>query len=259
MGLIDRLLHAHTIMVYTLLYAPIVMVIFFSFVNSKYMDLRSGLSLRWYIKLFNDTKVWEAFWNSIWIGLVVTLVSVVLGILVSFALTRYEFKGTTAIDYLLYIPIIIPEIAESLSILIFFITFNIPLSPWTVVIGHIAFDISFAAVVIRARMAGFDRSVEEAARILGANEIQTFIKVTIPILMPGIIASAFMAFSMSYGDYIKTSFTRGPGFNTLPIHIMTSAARGGFAPTLNALTSFSLSVAIVLALGRIIMERRAYT
>lgn len=259
MGLIDKVLHAYTIMVYTFLYAPIVLVIFFSFVNSKYMDLRSGLSFRWYFKLFSDPKVWEAFWNSIWIGLVVTLVSVLLGILVSFALTRYEFKGTTVIDYLLYIPIIIPEIAESLSLLIFYIAFNVPLTAWTVVIGHIAFDISFAAVVIRARMAGFDRSVEEAARILGANELQTFIRVTMPILMPGIIASAFMAFSMSYGDYIKTSFTRGPGFNTLPIHIMTSAARGGFAPTLNALTTFSLTIAFVLALGRLIIEKRAYT
>jgi spermidine/putrescine transport system permease protein len=181
----------------------------------------------------------------------VAIVSVVLGTLTALAMTRYSFKGKTTVDSLIYIPIIIPEIAEALTLLLFYLWIGWGLSRgfMTVLIGHIAYDISFAFIVIRARMAGFDRSLEEAAQTLGANELQTFFRVTLPILMPGIIAGGLLAFTLSYDDFYKSVFTTGPGFETLPLRIWSMAARGGVSPELSALTTVALLSSMGLALA----------
>ncbi|MEM3819814.1 MAG: ABC transporter permease subunit, partial [Nitrososphaerota archaeon] len=154
------------------------------------------------------------------------------------------------------IPVIIPEIAEALSLLIMYIFLNIPLGPVTVIIGHIAFDVSFVTIVMRARMAGYDKSIEEAARTLGANEFQTFFRITLPTLYPAILAAGLLAFTLSFDDLIKTLFTTGPGFKTLPLIVWSSAARGGVSPELNSLSSFALSISFLFAVFRLRAERR---
>jgi spermidine/putrescine transport system permease protein len=192
------------------------------------------------------------------VAVVVAIVSVVFGTLTALAMARYSFKGKATVDGLLYIPIIIPEIAEALTLLLFYLWIGWGWSRGfiTVLLGHIAYDISFAFVVIRARMAGFERSLEEAAQTLGANEFQTFFRVTLPILMPGIVAGGLLAFTLSYDDFYKTLFTTGPGFETLPLRIWSMAARGGVSPELSALTTVALLSSMGLALAYQWFSRR---
>jgi spermidine/putrescine transport system permease protein len=225
-------------------------MVIFSFNNSTLLGAWQGFTLDWYTTLFQSREIWQALYNSVAVAAIVAVFSVVFGTLTALSMTRYSFKGKTTVDSLLYIPMIIPEIAEALTLLLFYllIGWGLGLGFMTVLIGHIAYDISFAFVVIRARMTGFDRSLEEAAQTLGANEIQTFFRITLPILMPGIIAGGLLAFTLSYDDFYKSAFTTGPGFETLPLRIWSMASRGGVSPELNALTTVAFGISISLAL-----------
>jgi spermidine/putrescine transport system permease protein len=255
MKITDLILKIYTVFFLAVIYLPIAILIFFSFNESRSKIVFTGFTLENYYSLISNYAVWDSFYNSIWTAIVVTVVSVFLGIMISYGVTRYEFKGKNMLDILMLIPIIIPEIVEALTLLVFLIILGIRLSPYTVIIGHIAFDISFAYIVIKARMAGYDPQFEEAARTLGANEIQTFTKVTLPILMPGIVSAALIAFLQSYDDFIKTFFTRPPGFTTLPVYIWNMASRRGFALDLNALATFIVVISIVFAYVRLKVER----
>lgn len=247
----DLALKIFTMLVFVLIYGPIVVMVFFSFNNSATLGVWRGFTLNWYSRLFQIGEIWQALYNSLSVAAIVAIVSVVLGTLTALAMTRYSFKGKTTVDSLLFIPIIIPEISEALTLLLFYLWVGWGWSRgfMTVLLGHIAYDISFAFVVIRARMAGFDRSLEEAAQTLGANEFQTFFRVTLPILMPGIVAGGLLAFTLSYDDFYKTMFTTGPGFETLPLRIWSMAARGGVSPELSALTTIALLSSMGLALA----------
>lgn len=254
----DRVLKAYTFTILSIMYIPIVVLIVFSFNESKSKVVFTGFTLENYYSLINNYRVWEAFYNSIWIAVVVTVVSIVLAILMAYGVTRYEFRGKAIIDSLMLVPIIIPEIVESLTLLVFLVIIGIELSPYTVIIGHVAFDISFAYVVIKARMAGYDPQFEEAARTLGADEFRAFTKITLPILAPGIAAAALIAFLESYDDFIKTFFTRPAGFMTLPVYIWNMASRRGFPLDLNALAAFVVAISLVFAFVRKRVERGVY-
>ena len=245
-----------TALVFIFLYAPIVVMVIFSFNEAKSLGVITSFSLKWYEKAFSNIEVWTALYNSVWVGVVVTVVSLILGFLMAMAITRFSFVGKPIIDALILIPIIIPEITESLSLLIMYVFLSIPLGPLTVIIGHIAFNISFVTVVLRARMAGYDKSVEEAARTLGANEIQTFLRITMPLMYPALLAAGLLAFTLSFDDLIKTLFTTGPGFKTFPLIVWSQAARGGVSPDLNALASFALSISLIFAVMRIRVEKK---
>jgi len=249
MKIFDRILKSFTFFILILMYLPIVIMIFFSFNSTKSLVRFTGFSFRWYSELFQDKIVWGALYNSITVAVAVTVISVVLALLMANAMVRYEYKGGSLIDAFIYIPIVIPEITESLALLIFLGVIGFPKGFWSVVLGHATFGATFAVVVLRARIAGFRKSVEEAARTLGADEIQTFFRITLPILMPGIIAS--------FDDFIKTSFTRGVGFQTLPLVIYSSAKRGGVSPGLNALSTFSFGVSLLFSAVRLFTLRRA--
>lgn len=212
--------------------------------------------MKWYERVMANPDVWRALYNSVWVGAAVTAVSIILGLMMAIAVTRYNFSGKSMLESLILIPIIIPEIAEALSLMMMYIFLNIPLGPATVIVGHIAFSISYVTVVMRARMAGYDKSIEEAARTLGANELQTFLRITLPTLYPAILAAGLLAFTISFDDLIKTLFTTGPGFKTLPLVIWSSAARGGVSPELNSLSSFALSISFLFAVFRLRTERR---
>ncbi len=245
-----------TVIVFLFLYAPIVIMIIFSFNEAKSLAVFTSFSLKWYEKIFANAEVWTSLYNSVWVGAVVTAMSVVLGMMMAFSLTRFRFIGKPILDALILIPIIIPEITEALSLLIMYVFLNVPLGPFTVIIGHAAFDIAFVTVVLRARMVGYDKSVEEAARTLGANELQTFFKITLPMMYPAILASGLLAFTLSFDDLIKTLFTTGPGFKTLPLIVWSSAGRGGVSPDLNALSTFAISISFLFAIFRIRVEKK---
>jgi spermidine/putrescine transport system permease protein len=243
----DRLLKAYSFFVLAFLYIPIFSMIMFSFNDSRLTAAWRGFTLKWYASLVGSSDLWSAFYNTILVAVIVTLGSIALGTATAMAMSRYKFRGKDAFDAFLYIPIIIPEITEALSLLLLYVWGRVPLGLTTIILGHLTFAIPFAALVIRSRMVGFDRSVEEAAQSMGANEIQTFFRVTLPIISTGVIAGGLLAFTQSYDDFIKTAFTRGPGVNMLPTTIYNLARRGGVSPELNALATVALSISVVMA------------
>jgi spermidine/putrescine transport system permease protein len=244
----DKVLKGYSALVLAFLYVPILAMIVFSFNDSRLTAVWRGVTIRWYTALLGDSAIWGAFYNTMLVAVLVTILSAILGTLTALAMSRYKFKGKNAFDAYLYIPIIIPEITEALSLLLLYIWAGVPLGLPTIILGHLTFAIPFAALVIRSRMAGFDRSVEEAAQSMGANEVQTFFRITLPIISTGVIAGALLAFTQSYDDFIKTAFTRGPGVDMLPTTIYNLARRGGASPELNALATVALSISILMAI-----------
>ncbi len=247
MSIGDKILAVFSSLVYAFLYVPIIVVVLFSFNSSRMLGQFTGFSLKWYGVLLEDRIVWIAFYNSLNIAIITTLASLLFGMLAAYGVIRLDIGGKGIVDGLLYVPIIIPEIAEALSLLLFYKFAGYRLGWLTVLLGHIAFDISFVYVIIKARLSGFDKSLEEASLTLGANELQTFMRITLPLSLPGIIAAALIAFTLSFDDFIKTAFTTGPGFQTLPLIIWSQSARGGVGPEINALTSVIIALSMIFA------------
>lgn len=255
MRLGNQVLNLHGIISYIFLYAPIVLLFIFSFNNSKFASANwEGFSLRWYGELFHNEAIGAALKNSLIISLSSTFISVIFGTMVALAMERYTFRGKLAFDALLYLPIIIPDIAMAVMLLLFFVLVKMPLGRYTVIISHIAFNISFVAIVVRARLAQFDDSLEEAAQDLYANHWETFRRVTLPLLMPGILGGALLAFTLSLDDFVITFFTSGPGATTLPLRIY-SMVKLGVTPEINALSSVMLLASFVLVFLSFFMQR----
>ena len=241
-----RAMTLHGIFSYAFLYAPILILVVFSFNASKFVTASwSGFTLEWYKELFLDAALGMALRNSLYIAFVGTVVSTIFGTMVALAMERYKFRGKLAFDALLYLPIIIPDIAMAVMLLLFFVMTKIPLGKTTIIISHIAFNISFVAVVVRARLAQFDRSLEEAAQDLYANNWETFRRVTLPLIMPGILGGALLAFTLSLDDFVITFFTSGPGSTTLPLRIY-SMVKLGVTPEINALSSIMILISFLL-------------
>jgi len=251
----SKVLTLHGIISYFFLYAPILLLIIFSFNNSKFVSASwKGFTFRWYLELFSNEAIGTALKNSLIISLTSTLISVIFGTMVSLAMERYTFRGKLAFDSLLYLPVIIPDIAMAVMLLLFFVLVKMPLGRYTVIISHIAFNISFVAIVVRARLAQFDMSLEEAAQDLYANHWQTFRLVTLPLLMPGILGGALLAFTLSLDDFVITFFTSGPGATTLPLRIY-SMVKLGVTPEINALSSVMLLASLSLVFLSFFMQR----
>ena len=250
------LLGGNAALVFGFLYLPVLVLIVFSFNDTRSVAVFSGFSTEWYVKLSQNTELLEAAKNSLLVGLITTIVATTIGTLTALAMDRYRFRLRTTFDANLYLPIVIPEIVMGISLLLFF---NQALFPFlqnafgirastglhTITISHIAFDIPFVYVIVRARLADFDRTLEEAAADLGADEWQTFKRVTLPLLMPGIIGGALMAFTLSLDDYLITVFTKGVQEQTMPLYIY-SLVRRGVTPEINALSSVLLAGSIGL-------------
>jgi spermidine/putrescine transport system permease protein len=240
---------------YLFLYAPIIILIIFSFNSSRFVSAWEGFSFRWYGELFKDAAMGAALKNSLIVAVVSTLLSTVFGTMVSLAMERNRFWGKMAFDALLYLPIIIPDIAMAVMLLLFFVLSKFSLSLVTIIISHVAFNISFVAVVVRARLVGFDRSLEEAAQDLGANELQTFWHVTLPLLMPGILGGALLAFTLSLDDFVITFFTAGVGSTTLPLRIY-SMVKLGVTPEINAISTLLVLASMTLLMVSLFLQRK---
>jgi spermidine/putrescine transport system permease protein len=244
---------ASGILGYVFLYAPIVILVIFSFNTSRFVTSWEGFGFRWYRELFQNEAMATALKNSLIVALSSTLISTVFGTMVALAMERHQFLGKTAFDALLYLPIIIPDIAMAVMLLLFFVWAKIGLSLVTIIISHVAFNISFVAIVVRARLVGFDRSLEEAAQDLGANELQTFWHVTLPLLMPGILGGALLAFTLSLDDFVITFFTAGVGSTTLPLRIY-SMVKLGITPEINAISTLMLLASMVLVMASLFFQ-----
>ncbi|MFO7742890.1 MAG: ABC transporter permease [Anaerolineae bacterium] len=251
---LNRLLTAHGVLGYLFLYAPIVILVIFSFNASRYASSAwRGFTLRWYGVLFRNKAIGAALRNTLIVAGASTLISTVFGTMVALAMERYEFWGKLGVDGVLYLPIIIPDIAMAVMLLLFFVLTRVSLGLVTIIISHVAFNISFVAVVVRARLAYFDVTLEEAAQDLYANQWQTFRRVTFPLILPGILGGALLAFTLSIDDFVITFFTAGPGSTTLPLRIY-SMIKLGITPEVNALSSVMLLASMVLVIVSLALQ-----
>ena len=226
---------AYAWLIYIFLYLPIAVVVLFAF-NSNSNNIKfTGFSLQWFGKLVQDASLLGSFGNTIIIAVSSTIVSTIIGTLAAVGMWRYKFKGKGFIDALLYIPVVIPEIILGISLLSLFSLSHVPMGLLSLIMAHITFSVPFVVFTVRARLFGFDRSIEEASMDLGANRIKTFINVTLPVIFPGVISGALLAFTLSIDDVIISSFTAGPATTTFPIKVM-ELIRSGITPDVNALT-----------------------
>jgi spermidine/putrescine transport system permease protein len=245
MSRIPRWVVGISLAVYAFLHVPLLVLMVFSFNDSKFSVEWVGFTLDWYYRLLERPDILRGLKASMIVGGASTAISAILGTMVALALARHRFRGRTALEGFLYVPIVTPEIVVGISLLILFALFKIPLGLTTIIIAHVAFCVSFVVIVVLARLEGMDGTLEEAAMILGADEITTFWKVTVPQLWPGILSGALLAFTMSFDDFVITSFVSGSGSSTLPI-VVYGMVRRNIEPSINAISTIILIVTTLL-------------
>ena len=242
---------------FVFLYAPILTLIAFSFNNSRRNVTWEGFTLNYYAKAFNNSSLHDALINSLIVAFWSTLFSTIIGSLLGLALQRFKFPLKGPFEGLIHMPIVIPEICMAAAMLVFFARFlDVPFGLTTITVSHIAFSFPFVAVVVRSRMAGFDESLEEASRDLGAKPWQTFFNVTLPYMMPGVIAGALLAFTLSLDDFLITFFTSGPASTTFPVKIY-SMVRQSVTPEVNAASTVLILVTLSLTAVGMWMQSRS--
>lgn len=239
-------------LVYSIFYIPVVVMIIFSFNDAKRNYSWMGFTTEWYPKLFSfgNHDLWESLAYSLIIAVLATVISVVIGVLGGIGLKKFEFRGKKFINMMLFVPIVVPEIVLAVSMLIIFMIVGIKLGLATIVIGHCTFCIPYAVIIIKGRITGDNETLQEASMDLGANRLQTFLKVTIPSIMPGIMSAAFLSFTLSIDDVMISNMLAGASQSTLPVLIL-SVNRTGITPDINALTTIMV---IVMVLGMLVMN-----
>ncbi len=233
-------------LIYTFLFLPIVVVVVNSFnaTDSKpYMSWK-GFTFDWYGKLFQNADLLSAFRNTLILAAVSTILSTIIGTIAAVGMFKYRFRGKSVIDALLYIPVVIPEIVLGIALLTLFATINIPRGMLSLVLAHVTFCIPFVIFNVRARLDGYDQSIEEASMDLGVGRFRTFLHITLPVLAPGIGGGALLAFTLSIDDVIVSYFTNGQTM-TFPLKVMESI-KSGVAPDVNALSTLVLAVTALL-------------
>jgi spermidine/putrescine transport system permease protein len=269
------------ILVYVLLYAPLVVVMVYSFNTARHGGPWQGFTTAWYVKLLSvdatasglsegerkdaqDKRL--ALKNTLVLATVSAAVATVFGTLLGYGLRRYQFPGKALCAWLLYVPVVVPDIVMAVALLLFFALLR-EWSMWllatqelftlgmrTMILAHITFQIPYVAIVVRARLSGLDPAIEEAAHDLGASSWQTFWRVTWPLMLPGVLAGGLLAFTLSLDDFVVSFFTTGPGATTLPILIYSSVRRG-ITPDVNALSTLLVVASIIGTLGVTLLRR----
>jgi spermidine/putrescine transport system permease protein len=227
------------------LYAPIAILIIFSFNSSKLSARWQGFSLLWYAKLFSDEALLSSTLNSLIVATISTMLAAVLGVLTALALERRSFRGQAAFESLLLMPIVIPEIMMGVAMLLFFVMIGLPLSLLTMIIAHTIFNFPVVALIVRARLRKLDPRLEEAARDLGATPLESLRLVLLPLLLPAILASMLIVFALSIDDFVVTNFTAGTT-TTFPLWIW-GATRVGLPPQVNVMGTLIFMVGVLLA------------
>ncbi|MDH5615501.1 MAG: ABC transporter permease [Acidimicrobiia bacterium] len=267
-GLVERLLVANSWIVYLFFYAPIFVLIFFSFNDNRNVGVWTKPSLRWYGEMFQNDDVMRSLRNSLIVAAISTVVATIVGTAAALSLERYRYRGQRTFDALLYLPIIIPDVTMAVMMLLFFVqAFDIAAGAFgtrlqlglgSISLSHIAFNISFVAVVVRARLAQMNTDLEEAAADLYATRWMTFRKVTLPLIMPGVAGGALLALTLSLDDVVVTSFVTGPGATTLPVYVF-GLVKLGVSPLINAVSTLMLVASMVLVAASLYFQRRTKT
>jgi spermidine/putrescine transport system permease protein len=252
----NAVLPAVTALAVIYLFLPIAVMIGFSFNDPRGRQniTWQGFTINNYLDLWHRPDITDPMVTSIIVAVVATVVSTILGTLIGLALTRYNFRGKSPLNLLIYVPMATPEVILGASLLSLWVTVGVQRGLATIIIAHVMFNISYVVVTVRARIAGFNRSLEEAAMDLGADEWSTFRKVTLPLIFPGILAAALLAFALSIDDYVITSFVAGQT-TTFPLWVY-GASRFGVPPEVNVLGTLIFVFAFVLILAQILWARR---
>jgi putrescine transport system permease protein len=238
------------------LYAPIALLILYSFNASRLVTVWGGLSTRWYAALMQDDQMLDAVWVSLRVGVISATAATVLGTLAAAALVRAgRFRGRALFLGMIYAPLVMPEVILGLSLLLLFVSLGLPRGLWTVTVSHATVTLCYATVVIQARLASFDLSLEEAAQDLGCTPLQAFLKVTLPNIAPAVAAAWMLAFTLSLDDLVIASFTSGPGATTLPMRLY-SQVRLGVNPEINAVSTLLIAVVTIAVMAAGLIQRR---
>jgi putrescine transport system permease protein len=237
---------ASVILGFAFLYLPIVLLVIYSFNESRLVTVWGGFSTRWYVALLQNEAMLEAAWVTLRVAFLSATIATVLGTMAAVALTRRgRFFGRTLFTGMVMAPLVMPEVITGLSLLLLFVAIGFDRGFWTVTLAHISFSMCFVAVVVQSRLVTFDRSLEEAALDLGAPPLKAFLLVTLPVIFPAVAAGWMLAFTLSLDDLVIASFTTGPGATTLPMRIY-SQVRLGVTPEVNAISTILIGV---VALG----------
>ncbi len=241
------------------LYAPMALLVLYSFNAGRLVTVWSGFSTRWYVALLHDAQMLEAVWMTLRVGLISATLATLLGLLAAFALTRSgRFRGQTLLSGMVYAPLVLPEVILGLALLLLFVSLGLPRGFWTVTLGHTTLTLCYATVVIQARLSSVDPSLEEAAQDLGCTPLRAFLSVTLPIIAPAVAAAWMLALTLSFDDLVIASFTSGPGATTLPMRLY-SQIRLGVNPEVNAISTLMLGV-VGLGVGiAYLIQRRMRT
>lgn len=232
-------------LVFLFLYMPILVLIIFSFNDTKLNILFEGFTFEWYKILPTNNTLLDALKNTLIVAISSTLISTIIGTISAFGLHKFEFKGKKFINEMLYIPIVIPEIVLGISLLSIYTLMNLSLGMVTLIIAHVTFSIPYVIVSVRSSLQGMNPQLEEVSSDLGANNIQTFLKVTLPSIVPGIYSGVLLAFTLSMDDVVISYFTSGPDSNTLPLYIY-SMIKSGITPDVNAMFSIIIVIALII-------------
>ena len=242
---------------FAFLYLPIVLLVIFSFNESKLVTVWGGFSTKWYVSLLSNQALLDAAWVTIRVGLLSATFATVLGTMAALTLVRYtRFRGRMLFSGMVYAPLVMPEVITGLSLLLLFVAIGFDRGFWTITLAHTTLTMCFVAVVVQSRLLSFDQSIEEAAQDLGAPPVRTFFEITLPIISPAVFSGWILAFTLSLDDLVIASFTSGPGATTLPMKIY-SQVRLGVTPEINAVCTILIGiVAIGVVCASIITKRR---
>lgn len=241
---------------FAFLYIPILLLVIFSFNASKLVTVWGGFSTHWYVQMWQNQGLMDAAWITIRVGILSASIATVLGTLAALAMTRFaRFPGRMLFSGMIYAPIVMPEVITGLSMLLLFVSINIDRGFWTVAIAHTTFTMCYVAIVVQSRLITFDRSLEEAALDLGCPPVKTFFKITLPMILPAVIAGWMLAFTLSLDDLVIANFTTGPGATTLPIKIY-SQVRLGVTPEINAACTILIGLVTLGVIAASIATKR---
>lgn len=238
---------AYLVLIYGFLYLPILVLVVYSFNDSKYSLEWQGMTWAWYQNLFDDPDLLQVALNSTLIATLSATVATGIGTLAAVALYRYEFFGKPLLQSLIFVLMMTPDIVMGIALLILFVSLSLPLGFWTLLLAHITFNIPFVVVTVLSRISGFDRHLIEAAKDLGATEFQTVRRIVLPLLMPAVAAGWLLSFTLSMDDVMVSFFVTGPTFEILPLKIY-SMVRLGVTPEINALCTIMLGITLILIL-----------
>jgi len=254
MKLVEYCFGTWTALVFLFLYLPIILLVIYSFNESKLNIVWTGFTWHWYEQLWSNAPLIKAMKNSLIIAAFTTVFSVVLGTLGAWLLYRYNYPGRRALSTLIFVPMVIPEIIMGISLLIFFATIQFSLGFVSVIISHITFCFPFVMIAVQARLSGLDPFLEEAAMDLGAHPLQAFFQIILPYLMPAIISGALMSFTLSMDELIVTFFTASPASATLPLKVF-GMAKVGLNPMINSISAIFILATAILVVAAEMLKR----